>query len=1400
MGDGSGNREAYRPRPPASAPSLGGSPATSHANGPPGMSSSGHVMTNPYPIEYRDAVKDIEAHAATILTIDFEEPENTNPLPALPETMLDLNIADENFKSVDVKAFSEQRPEIIAQFDFAPAFSDDMIKSEETAPSAITEMLDLQISARQLRTENIIRLLNELKVDDKTKQTISELERRLTVIENSTERESRFLDEIVKKIADGKRSLSIKSNESWIKNDIISRDEQVSNEPIKRIMVDLLGFSEDGYKSFSDTKIMLNMIDDLRHILKSFSPQLINRQNRRRINDRDPYVFQKIDDSTGGAPDTFSVESIKSRSSAEIKDSLVSGTYKFQDSIRVILNPEDRLKMLFGVLSKELRVSVGLSIPAVRSIATNVFGLDQAQIDSDIFGHILGEPGTWIFDKSNALPNAIVNLFKVETDAKDGKTIFPFETSFIQKGSKITIPGQKFYVESILRGPEKFKTKPFENFAVVFNGRANAFANIIEGTLDVNVVNKEELGLNAKDLMIRFFRSIKSTINEFQTTSTKQDTFFVALLRLAADDVYLKHMLYLYISWVGVSVAAQQNITNGFFGSLADAGDFRSGLDASKHKANSALASDRLNAIYDAIQLLQPSNQIATAAVVPPDLAGFPTSLDVTGDSGLDIISKMIIDRVFTLIHQDRQSSTSSGQIASIIGESSASALNRLTTLGESDVSFIFRSIVEFTENIDRLARNPLQGDKYFSTSKPGLTKFNNLGAHTMLQMIIEMYTTFFKMFPVAVFMGAEKESSIDASTGQLPNTTFFSIKDVDLIEDVKIMLDELIPDRGPVIPHPPRPITTSDQVSRDRQLQLQRKIDQFKAMSQKFQDEDNVVKSIVNVIIAIGNGLLTASADLTRFFDQNSSNKAIFDDIKQSVDFNEKMSTLNLAQVTLSRNVIAEQRATRASSIAQLEVTNDAATRVASLTPFVDDTTISPNVRVALLSMLKSPTFISPGADNLRIISVGLPAGFMDSLQERIGTFIVGQNIREYNQRLGLQSNVIRINVYMKDLLFEDVVFKPKSFIFETSRFVSMPDFAEVTPNDQRSFELLVDFAIRSRVLSLDGSKFLSEKGINIASDKSYEGVLAYDEKIQLAINHVTSYLLRVYLKLLTGVDFSEENFYMNDAVSDLRVDSLTQDLFETLITTRVSAFAGRKVTLDELKASNNDVKNLLSRLSDNQITAGAITSIAKVLEDASKAVNIEISNDLITFMKVFSPSAVLFGAGARRVRATSPKLFERIFNVVVDPDDFEIDDATTQSTVSGQAFMGSTIAKKLLRDESPDRRSTTRRVRQGLKFDPARRREIGNVSLQQFFVSIEQVPELQPLTSISTDIPLTSNPASNQRQKPQSDSAVASKNSSSKFESGASTKTNKSQDANRKSLSPDVVLNEGINWSKIL
>ncbi len=1218
---------------------------------------------------------------------------NTNPLPEAPRNRVVLDNTINNYRPIDTQSFTEQRPEIIAEFNFEPVYND-----VSTDISPVGELLNAQIASKMLRAESVLGLLTELKEDTKTSQIIEELEKRVLAAEAEAENESKFLFELDKCLTNAKRSLTLKANENFIKDDIASRDFTSFNvEPVKDLVVNVLGFSEVGYQSFSDTKIIMQLLEDLFSIIKSYSPALITRTDPRRLADVDPFTINKYTDSTSGIINDFNISSLASAQPTDLRTLLDrNGIESFKNITRNLTNFDDRLKAFIAILSRELRVSAGLSNQTVRTTITNAFGLTAAQLDSNFFDHIIGRPGATIFDApSIGTQSSLSRLMKVDVDQT---VVLPFESSFIKRAGVTAIPGQKFYVDSIIKGQNKFDASAFTNYSSVFGTAARSLATIVEGTFDVNVVNNERLGLNGTQIFDQILNSFKVAIDEisskplgplsFFTDSQpagSRDTFTPALLSAAADDSTLSYMLTLYVTLVGIKLAHQPGAPEGIFKTLVRSGDFNAGTNQSIDSNPTAGLELEIDKLLVEVRA-DPMSKYGSRQAGSDDSGRLLVRSDQSSTNhSIDVLSSAIVARLLDVeASANPPRSTQPGnELYDNVSE--FRVYDKLSTFGSNDPAFLLKAIVDLINKLDFSARNAsYTNEKYL---KDGITRFNNLGAHTIIRMIVDIYISFFKAFPIATFAGATTRVAVGTAAKE------FSIKrDDSLIGELKEAFRQL---------NQPSGIQTTsfsntlfiDEQTRASGARSRLIVDRFSAIKEGFEKEDSIIKKIVNVLLSVGNALSYSSNDVARFFSASGPNASYIQSLSRQPDVNVKLGALDSAQITLMRNLMLEYKVTDSS-------------------PFVAGTLIDEKTASSLFSMLRSSEFVAPVSSNLRLISIGLPAGFSESLRERTNSFTSSNDFKEFSKKAGLVNDVVKIHVYMKDLLFDDVVFKPKSFIFQLGRFVSSADFSSI---ESESFDDIIRVAT-SHVLKQDASGFNYEsiENENFAMGESYQNIVSENDRTELAKNHIKSFLLSVYLKLLTGIEFTEDGFYLDDNIADLRVDQETQALFQRLIETRLSAFAGRRVTLADISEQNENVKNILTRLSDEGLLQGVLDPLGNVLQDLDKATNVELSEDITNFMKIFGFKSVLVGAGARKVKALSPKLFERILNVVVDPDDFDIDSDTTLSTESGRSFLNSQIANRLLTD----------RLSTSLRFNASVRKQMGNISLQQFFVVVEQLP----------------------------------------------------------------------------
>ena len=288
----------------------------------------------------------------------------------------------------------------------------------------------------------------------------------------------------------------------------------------------------------------------------------------------------------------------------------------------------------------------------------------------------------------------------------------------------------------------------------------------------------------------------------------------------------------------------------------------------------------------------------------------------------------------------------------------------------------------------------------------------------------------------------------------------------------------------------------------------------------------------------------------------------------------------------------------------------------------------------------------------------------------------------------------VIKINVYKRDLEFPDIVFQPISFLFELSRFVSPTTsfsgiFDPTNPSPAKSF---ADVLQNVRTYDFDANLGLKAQQLgNIASadpilTSSQYDFLSSDQKSEIIRNHVVSLLLSQYVKILTGVDLDEQAYLLvpenEQSVNTLINDATLKRVIDRHVkhVAGLSSFDSSKDSIDSLGLKQTTLSKLIHDLKH----LGALAFSRTTMSDAVTEIN----------------------------RALTPKVFERIFNIPIDPDDYLIDENPTQTTDFGKSAFKQLITTGRI-VQNPD----------GTHSLNPDNKKFGVVALEQFFVTIETV-----------------------------------------------------------------------------
>jgi hypothetical protein len=185
----------------------------------------------------------------------------------------------------------------------------------------------------------------------------------------------------------------------------------------------------------------------------------------------------------------------------------------------------------------------------------------------------------------------------------------------------------------------------------------------------------------------------------------------------------------------------------------------------------------------------------------------------------------------------------------------------------------------------------------------------------------------------------------------------------------------------------------------------------------------------------------------------------------------------------------------------------------------------------VALATLLSSDAYAKRESENTRIAFVGIPIGTLN------------ESVKYKNEDLGNVnfSGFVELLLYKKDQQFDDLVFKPSSYLFDPKLFVVASSFdsiqtKRISPNDDVA--LRIAKLCKYRLYDRDDQRDLTYEEL-----KSHERYSKLSSKVlqDITKNTVVSYLLETYVFKITGMIFDESiSLDLNDSVSQAATAAL--------------------------------------------------------------------------------------------------------------------------------------------------------------------------------------------------------------------------------------------------------------------
>ena len=282
---------------------------------------------------------------------------------------------------------------------------------------------------------------------------------------------------------------------------------------------------------------------------------------------------------------------------------------------------------------------------------------------------------------------------------------------------------------------------------------------------------------------------------------------------------------------------------------------------------------------------------------------------------------------------------------------------------------------------------------------------------------------------------------------------------------------------------------------------------------------------------------------------------------------------------------------------------------------PINDFNTIS---YVPMSEFFNGPDYEKEYGGNKRIISVGLPPTMMRNLLGLPFAPAIGQLAAS-----DYQKSILQINVYKNDILHPGIIFKPQAFIFEARRFPT-----RVVSNWQNV--KLRDFGpddIPSKYFN--GKEFVLHK--NSTEAKNYIinalGPSNFFLREELYRNFVKSFALEQYIKWFSRFGIEESKYHKFSGLN-AEISTLTNQFNNYVAST------GGKIDLTSINSAS---KEAAYAASNNSLTD------AFSFEASIKSF---LRNETL----LMSPSLI-------KERILYSKKFDRVFNIIFDPDAFAID-----------------------------------------------------------------------------------------------------------------------------------------------
>jgi len=1073
-------------------------------------------------------------------------------------------------------SISSLRPELIASFDWMPA------RSTSGRKGYIESLLEFRWAMRQLQIENVEEVIKKLK-DVDIGGVFTQLEQKYEYYTDKEEMWIEWREKILQVLSGAKSSLDIKDNSSRLRGATARHYAKKSelgtsvgkNTDLSTLFINDLGFSEEGYKKFSNSKVYGQMLYDLYYACRNHSPGLVTDKETERGEDENSTTI-----NTRVIPKSkfykFRIYKMGNRqwTSGGKKRQRKFDATKYNNYSRFIASlpadDADKIKVLTTTISNELCTSAGIGYLSGTSLGKR-FNVD------------LHNPFWWSLGRvrrnilTDGWPRGSLASFVLLNDSRN-RLILPFETrDFTTKDGQTATAGSTALVDGIMRFGNLFDGldfEPYYDFGSELKKTTDDVAEYLE--LLLNSVDPDQR-LHSRTIFLKILRSFITCIYGTQSAVRKseQQLIIASLMNLSRENPRLRHKLLRFTLEIR-DARDQLVVDTGAEEFLEPDADSPIPRPPDPSIQLSRIGGFRPYAAITADWIQKTYNISANAAInLVRTTSSYSQLFEKAKQASADeqeerrkdyyrMASRWQRTSLWTSIvarnTMDDQrrppEETNTRTIIKLRNSGIVSAL-RKSAQGTSSYYTPFSHIIKIAREIQEeaveLANRDNAGGVYMNQTR--LTKYNGWDENALIAAIFEIFTILYTRFTNAelvrhnntVFVKYNAEVNeravkasrdvLSISMNQDPQTRAKQIKEReteaeqpeeivltrDMMEGKLSVLDAL---------QSASSVSSSDAVFADLQ-----------SFVNAFEEELEFKNLLMSHLQAIGDSMGTSAANVKTFFNTAEEDFSMTGNKKYEKSGRYIESSRIRRYMAWKTRTLFGQDILKSLTPHQLALQRVASKKLSRKdndpSYLSAEMILEAEEMVALKSFLNAPEMRGLVGGNIRVMTVGIPMDTIDILQNP--PYTLG---KKNNTELSKAKDVFELHVHKRDLEYEDIVFKPKKFVYDRSIFLMPEAFRKIYPSERRGRRRRTrtwnfDSMVKNSEFTMATWKGLQNKtALQLYDHWQYRDV-PEKKRIQMIQNHITNRLLHIYYRLLNGLTLDENTFLKHEEWGQLLVDA---------------------------------------------------------------------------------------------------------------------------------------------------------------------------------------------------------------------------------------------------------------------